>query len=559
MSDHSHTKSKKIFRKGLFWSIMIIAGVVVGISYATINANFYEKSVLEGPSYEVQQGPLTISLSVKGTINAREKVIIKSDLEGSNAILYIVPEGTRAKKGDLLVELDASALKDNRVEQQIRCQNAEAYFLNAKENFEIVKSMASTETDQAKLRADFAKLDRDKYLNGEFPNLQKDAESKIKLNEEELNRATEKLKWSNILFKEKYLSQTELQQDELVEKRAQLNVDLSRNSLKLLNDYTYKRQIASLESEVVQSDRAFDRVQRRASANIVQASVELQARKSEHEHQMAKLQKIEDQIAKAKIIAPMDGLVLYATTVRQDWHSNEEPLKEGRLVHEREELIHLPTTASYVAEVKIHESNLEKIRLGMPVQISVDALPGKTYTGHVATIAPLPDSQSIYMNPDLKVYNTEVYIDSDDPEFRSGMNCKSEIIIDQFKDTLYIPVQAVLRIAGRPTVYVAKGNQWEQRIVELGPDNNSQAQIKSGLKKGEFVWLTPPLSAAEVPADKEWKGGTDTIRDKAAKETGKNESASGVKPNSALKVEKDTKKPEMKPKPEEDKQKQGKE
>ena len=60
-----------------------------------------------------------------------------------------------------------------------------------------------------------------------------------------------------------------------------------------------------------------------------------------------------------------------------------------------------------MAEIKIHESNLKKLKTGMPVQITVDALPGTSFKGSVATIAPLPDAQSLWLNPDpSEVYDS---------------------------------------------------------------------------------------------------------------------------------------------------------
>ncbi|MBZ0257200.1 efflux RND transporter periplasmic adaptor subunit, partial [bacterium] len=333
------------------------------------------------------------------------------------------------------------------------------------------------------------------------PKLLDERNSAIKLQEEELSQAKETLRWSEILYKEKYLSQTVYQKDELAANRSQIQLDLAKADLQLLEDYEYKRQIEQLNSDLKQAEMALERTKRQANASIVQASAELQAKLSEYERQKGKMAKLEDQIDKAKIYAPQEGLVVYATSVRQRRFGNDEPLEEGRTVREREELIHLPTTASYIVEVKIHESSLEKIKIGLPVAITIDALPGKTYYGRVSVIAPLPDSQSFYSNPDLKVYNSQVLIDGDGADLRSGMSCQCEIIISQFEDTTYIPVQAVLSIGGQPTVFVMNGNEMEQRAVEIGPDNNRLIQIESGLEEGEKVVMTPPLAAAEVSND----------------------------------------------------------
>jgi len=150
------------------------------------------------------------------------------------------------------------------------------------------------------------------------------------------------------------------------------------------------------------------------------------------------------------------------------------------------------------AEVKIHEASLEKVRVGMPVRVTVDALAGRTFTGRVAKIAPLPNAQMVWLNPDLKVYNTEIYLEGDGNYLRTGMSCSAEIIVEEYDDAIYIPVQAVLRVGGEPTAYVLNEKGFEPRKVEIGLDNNRMIRIVDGLQAGEQVLLAPPLAAAAV-------------------------------------------------------------
>ena len=257
--------------------------------------------------------------------------------------------------------------------------------------------------------------------------------------------------------------------------------------------------VAQLQSDVKQADMALERTKRKAVADVKQAEANLKAKESEHNRQQSKLEKIEEQIGKTRIYAPADGLVIYATSAqRGHWRSSTEPLDEGQEVRERQELIYLPTGTSVKAEVVVHESSLKKVRRGLPAVIKVDALPGKSFVGTVASIAPLPDAQSMWMNPDLKVYNTEIYLDGNDGDLRTGMSCKAEIIVEQYDDAIYVPVQAVLRVAGETTVFLADGNNYVARPVEIGLDNNRMVRIVSGLEPGELVLLTPPLKSAAV-------------------------------------------------------------
>lgn len=489
--------------KGKPFKLIGVLAIVGAIALAVIWLKVVrasESPTAQMATFEAKRGKLTISVLESGTIKAREQIIITNQLEGRTSIIYLIPEGTRVKEGELLVELDASAMQDQRIDQDIDVQNAEAAYVNAKENLAIMENQAQSDVEVAELTLKFAIQDLEKYKEGEYPNELEKARSEIQLAEEDLTRALDKVEWSRTLNEEKYLSKTELQADELAFSRAEVNLKVAQRDLELLEEYTYKRQIDQLTSDVRQAEMALERTKAKARANVVQAKAELVAREQEFNRQKDKLAKLDDQLSKAKVFAPADGMVIYATSARRGgWRDNREPLDEGVEVFERQELIYLPTAASSMAEVDIHEASLEKVQLGLPAVVTVDALPGKKFIGTVGRIAPLPDPQSMWMNPDLKVYNSDIYLEGDDPSLRTGMSCKVEIIVAQYEDAIFVPVQAVIRVGGQPTVFVVHGDgSVEERVVEIGLDNNSMVRIVGGLEEGEIVWLAPPLKAATL-------------------------------------------------------------
>jgi len=453
-----------------------------------------DSSELYGPTFTVKHGELTISFVESGTIKARDQTIIKNEVEGRTSITYIIPEGNRVKKGDLLMELDVSSLQDQKIDREIAVQNGEAAFIGAKESLAVVENQAKSDVDLATLTLDFAKQDLEKYIRGEYPYEVDKANANITLAEEELTRADDTLKWSEKLFSQSYISKTELQADELSKNKNQLNVELAKKSKELLNEYTYKRNLAKLQSDVNQAEMAMERTKRKANADVIQAQAELKAKESEFGRQKDKLAKVVDQIAKTKIYAPADGLVIYATSAKSG-HDAREPLDIGSEVQEREELIYLPTGNSSKAEIMVHESHLKKISKGLPTIITVDALAGKTFYGTVQQIAPLPDARSMWMNPDLKVYTTEVFIDGNDPALRTGMSCQAEVIVKQFQDAFYVPLQAVIKIGNEFNVYVRSGKTFVPRKVQIGLDNNKVIHLIEGLKSGDVVLLNPPFKS----------------------------------------------------------------
>lgn len=440
------------------------------------------------------RGSLTISVTEAGTIRARDQVVIKSEVEGQTTILYLIPEGVRVKEGDLLVELDTSSLQDRLVEQEIQVKNSDTSFIRARENLEVVKKQAESNIALATRDQRFAQEDLKQYIEGEFPKLLKEANSKITLELEELENATEKLEWSKTLREEKYISDSELEADRLAKSRSELDHELAVANRDLLQNYTYQRTLDQLQSDIEEAVRALERVQLTSSSDIIQAQADLESRQAELERQRSKLTKLQDQIQKARIVSPVNAMVVYATSARSGgWRGNDEPLDEGQSVRERQELIHLPTTDAIMVELKVHESNLDKIVEGLAVRVKVDAIPGKTYRGTIESIAPLPDAQSMWMNPDLKVYRTQVNLEDFEDSLRTGMSCQCEILIAHYEDAIYVPLQAVVRTRGQTMVHVQTEAGFEPREVEIGRDNNRVVVISRGLEAGEIVSLAPPL------------------------------------------------------------------
>ncbi|MCX7818966.1 MAG: efflux RND transporter periplasmic adaptor subunit [Kiritimatiellae bacterium] len=497
MSRNNESVRRRRWRRG--WplaaaAIALAAGVIVWRRGTDGTA-----PAAEEPYFVAQRGPLRISINESGSIQSRERVVIRSEVEGRRTILSIVDEGKYVRKGDLLVELDTSGLEENRMEQQIRVENMEAQWIQARENLLIVSNAAQASIDDAELALRFARLEKEKFEKAEYAMQFQQAQGDISIAMEELQRARDKLDWSRRLMDQGYLTRTEFQADELAAKRAQLNLELAQGKLSILTNYTYSQTIERLSREITKAEMALARAKLRAAADITQALAAARAAESEYQRQRDKLERTLELIRKCRIVAPSDGMVVYATTVSERrWM--QEPLRPGVDVVERQELIYLPATKEMMAVVQLPESSLSKLREGLPARITVSALPGRSFRGHVDRIAILPNSSQSWLNPDIKVYDCNVWIDEDTEGLRPGMTCRVEIVIEEYEDAVYVPIQCVLRVAGRPTVYVLSGGRATPRTVEVGLDNNRMIRIISGLEAGERVLLAPPIPPSELEA-----------------------------------------------------------
>ncbi|MEM1013181.1 MAG: HlyD family efflux transporter periplasmic adaptor subunit [Planctomycetota bacterium] len=450
-------------------------------------------------SAEVKRGPLVISVTQTGTIKAASQAVVKSEIEGMATILELVPEGEKVTAGDLLISLDTSKLQDDRVTAEIKVRNDESDLLQANEELAVKENQAIADVSAAELDLRFAIEDHKKYMEGDFPKELKQAQNKIVIADAELKRSQEKRRGSERLYEAGFISFSELEADRLSEQKNQLDLELARQAADLLEGWTYRRKIDEFESDIEQKTMALERARRKATADVAQANARVSARQAELRREQLRLDNIVRQIGAGNIYAPTDGMVVYATSSQGGWRGNQEPLEPGQSVRERQELIYLPDDVDRIAEVSIHESQLDKIRVGQKARITLDAVPGAVFWGEVETIAPLPDATAVFWNPDNKIYPTKIRIRGKDLGLRTGMSCRVEIIVERLDDAVYVPVQSVVRVGGTESVFVVNDDgSIERRDVETGLDDNANVVIKNGVDAGEKVSLTPPLENTQI-------------------------------------------------------------
>lgn len=457
--------------------------------------------------FNVQRGPLTISVTSGGSIQSRDKIIIASELEGNNTVIWVIPEGTNVQSGDLLLEFDSSDLVEKRKEQEITVANTEANKIISEEKLGITEGDCEAAILDREVDLMLANMALEKYEKGDFPQQLRQHEADIALADEELKRAAEKLEWSQRLAKEDFLTRTELQADELAMQRCELNLEMAKIKMNVLTNFTVLQQRSTLESSKRRADRALTRTTWQNKASLRQVETELRARTRERDRATNRLEELNFQISKSKIYAPTNGMVLYASTVQisqRKWWI--KPLEAGSTAVERQELIYIPIESGMVVEVMVPEASLNKVANGMPARVKIDAFPGRVFEGRLVKIGILPDGQSAQLNPDLKLYKCEIECDFKDVIIRPGMSCDVELVKETYEDVIYVPVQCVVRVDGTPRVYVSDGIEWTPRTVRVGLDNNRMIHILEGLKAGEEIMLAPPVK--EQKRDDEQSAGT---------------------------------------------------
>lgn len=447
---------------------------------------FKDTVEVNGVGAEVRQGPLTISVIQRGNLSARNSAKIKNSLEGESQLLFLVEEGSAVSKGQLVVELDASELIDRKIGQEIATEGANADFVNAEQAYRIQESQNVSDIAQANQNLAFSKTDLEKYVKGDWPQQLQKADESIELAKAELAQAKDRLEWSKKLYGKGFLTRTELEKDELQFSRNTILLQQGERAKSLSIEYDNPKELAVLEAAVTEAERELERVVLQAKARFVDKESSMRSARSKADFEIERLAKLERQIGNAKIYAPEGGMVVYSRS--EGRRGSENTIEEGARVYERQELMTIPRKGGMLAEVKLHESVLKKVKAGQKCRIFVDAIPGVTLHGEVEFVALLPDKNSWWANPNQRLFRTRVSISSEDPGMRPGMSCAVEILVAEIADATYMPLQAAFTQGGQ-TICFVDGQAVE---VELGQSNEKWIEVISGVNSGTVVALSPP-------------------------------------------------------------------
>jgi HlyD family secretion protein len=444
---------------------------------------------------EVKRGDFTVSVVEGGTLTAVSEISIRSEVEGTARIISIVPEGSYVKKGDLLVELDSASAQDQVNLQEINYEKAKFGVQQALAQLEIQKSATNSEYLAVQLKLKLSKIDLEKYQQGQRMVDLVEASNRVVQAEAQLMVNTDTYRNSTNLAAKGYETKQKVDADRLAVLNSANAQIVASNSMWMLRQFDEVKQFETFQAQVLQAEQELERVVSQNARRMAQCAADLISQSNTLALGEQKLERDKRNLAATVIKAPQDGLVVYP--VGDSHFSSESLIEGGAVVRNRQELIKLPDLSRMKVVIKVHESHVGMIRPGLPAYIMLDSMPDERFRGVVERVAPLPDTQSRWGNPNLKVYNTEIYLTDAVPNVKPGVSAKAEVIVTNIADAISVPIQAIATYKGKPAAYVMKGDQPDPRPVEVGMFNTKFIEITKGLSPGDRILLSPPFESRE--------------------------------------------------------------
>jgi multidrug resistance efflux pump len=354
---------------------------------------------------------------------------------------------------------------------------------------------------------DFSKYSDIQWLGeGEAKQKIRKFEDDLQVAKKEMGQAQAMLEGTTRLHTRQFVTRTDLQRDEIAFENSRLKVQTAGTARELFLNYDFRRTAEETLSKYCEAVREMERARKAAIARLAQAEARLRAATAQYGVQLRQRNDLEQQIEKCLVRAQKPGLVVYGRAGDDAMISGgEERIREGASVRERQTILTIPDLSHMGVRVKIHETNIKKVKVGQKVRVTVDAFPDQELEGSVTKVGLLPDSQNRWMNPDLKVYLTTIAVEGTNDWLKPGMSTKAEILIDHLEDVVYVPLQCVVPESGGHVCYVSDGGAAERRRIEVGQFNEEFIEIKNGLAEGELILLNPPKGNVPPATDEESK------------------------------------------------------
>jgi HlyD family secretion protein len=221
---------------------------------------------------------------------------------------------------------------------------------------------------------------------------------------------------------------------------------------------------------------------------------------------------------RVNIVSPMEGYVIKKNVeVGQTATSGLSSFNEGTVLYTVADL------RSMLIKAAINEVDIGRVRLGMPVVITVDAFPYRKFDGAVSHISP-----AARLKEKIKVFDIEITLKNQVADFRAGMTANVEIRGDRVEKSLSVPVESIFKKNDRDVVYVLRSSfaepkegakkprktksgkydisdvwerYFEEREVKVGLASLEKAQILGGIERGTDLALEDPTRPRQIEED----------------------------------------------------------
>jgi membrane fusion protein, multidrug efflux system len=237
--------------------------------------------------------------------------------------------------------------------------------------------------------------------------------------------------------------------------------------LALLDDRQLRLQAAQTRAAFAKAERDYKRKVELHQKGLVAAGA-FESLKYDLENLRAAYDLAQLSLSYTEIRAPFAGIV------------SARRIKLGQMVQLGDRLFRVTDPTPLKASFFVPERELQRLKIGQPATVQLDALGGQTFPAIVSLVSPTIDATTATFKVTLEVNDKAGVV-------KPGMFARVGIVFERRANALTIPRAATLESDGATTVFVVAEGKANERTVTLGLSNGAHVEIASGLAAEEKV------------------------------------------------------------------------
>jgi len=551
---------KRIIIIGSVIAVVALAGLSIALTTRGNN-----RDMVPQKTEVVKRGDFVVKINASGNLESLLSVEVKSNVEGEIEKLH-VEDGDFVEQGQVLLQIDDEQIREEMKQAEANVSASQAQLEQSKRSRTIKDKQLESDVQQ---QMDSVAQAQTSYNVAQATTLQQlsQQETDIQNTKESVEQDKIALRQAEISLKQTELTLSELEQAEAAAKIDLDNAEseLKRNQELYEKKYVSKKSVEDAQASYANATSRYESAQKRLlsqketiksqkeSVDMRQRSVQMRETTLKYEEQNLdllkqtraaqeeqastqlriaerRLKQLEESIADEKdinqfslksaeasllraqstlnnqkerlgwttIVAPMSGIVINLQI------EEGEIVTSGRSAFSQSPpLMEIVDLSQMVVTTFINEVDMEKLNLGQKAEIQLRAYPDRVYNGEVREISPSgqPRDNIIYFEVVIAVLGSP-------EELRPGMTADVDIIVTERKNSLLLPIEAVMTERSGPgrsdtkkhyVMLAQKGNEADpsksanaqgvKTFVEVGEQNDMEIEILGGLTEGDRVFV----------------------------------------------------------------------
>jgi len=440
------------------------------------------------PYAAVREGAFNVSILESGTLQALRSVTYASTIQSNQAkIVALAPEGKLVQKGDLLILFDAAPFEEEIRRSEALLGEAQADLQKAQQDLKLQAIANREDLALAEQKLERSDLELKDVEEGKGRLHEQEAVAAVTNAERELKKSQSALEDLKPLLAEGFITKQELERAEQQVAHDTEELALAKRRKDALMEFGRPLELSQARAEAILLKQSFQELANASSYKLEQKRAAIQAAESRIQELQSKLALAHQQLAKTEVRADVAGIVVYKDVF---FGSEQRKPQVGDQVWANQPLLILPDISRMVIESKVRETDVHKVEKNQHVAVRVEAYPDLKFTGEVTLVGTLAQEEKERRG--TKFFGVTIQIKEPEPRLRPGMTARVEIEVEERKDALFVPLDAVFEKEGRHVCYVLRGRGVAEREVVLGPSNHDFVVIEKGVSRGERVALRDP-------------------------------------------------------------------